>query len=110
MIIKANKEELKNISNDLIKSSSNIYKEIETWEKSVEKLKNIWQGKDADIFYTKINNYLIKLKMLSETSNTIGNFINKANNKYIEKDREFADLLKKENERNEQRPEQDSNY
>ena len=48
--------------------------------------------------------------MLSETSSTIGNFINKANNKYIEKDKEFANSLKKENERNEPGNEQNSNY
>ena len=110
MIIKANKEELKTISNDLLKSSSSVYKEIEIWEKSIEKLKSIWQGKDASIFYSKIDNYLIKLKMLSESSSAIGNFINNANNKYIEKDKEFTELLKRENENNESRNEQDSNY
>ena len=101
MVIRVNKDELKIVSNDLIKSSSNVSKEIETWEKSVDDLKKIWQGKDANVFYNRIGLYLLKLKMLSESSNSMGVFINKANNKYIEKDDEFADILKRDNDRNE---------
>ena len=100
MIIRVDKDELKILSNDLINSSSNVSKEIETWEKSVEGLKKIWQGKDADVFYNRINIYLLKLRMLTESSNSIGTFIDKANNKYIEKDNDFADVLKRENDRN----------
>ena len=100
MIIRVDKDELKILSNDLINSSSNVSKEIETWEKSVEDLKKIWQGKDADVFYNRINIYLLKLRMLTESSNSIGTFIDKANNKYIEKDNDFADVLKRENDRN----------
>lgn len=105
MIIKADKEELKTVSNNLIKSSSDVYKEIDTWKSSIAKLKSIWQGKDADIFYSRIDRYLAKLKMLAETSNSIGEFINKANNKYIERDREFAETLKKENDKNDPKEE-----
>lgn len=109
MIIKVDKEELKNVSNDLLKSSDNISYEIGVWEKAIEKLKNIWQGQDADVFYSRIDSYLLKLKMLSETSTSIGKFIDRANNKYIEKDKEFASELKKENDQYEQREEHNNN-
>ena len=85
MIIKVDKEKLNDISNDLMKSSNSISDEIKLWEDNISNLKNIWQGKDADIFYSRIENYLIKLKMLSETTGSIGKFINSANNKYIAK-------------------------
>lgn len=107
MIVKADKEELKNVSSSLIKSSSQVNYEIEVWEKSISELKNIWQGTAADIFYPKIDNYLRKLKMLAETSNSIGQFIGKANKIYIEKDQEFADEIKKENDRYERRINED---
>ena len=103
MIIKVDKEKLNDVSNDLMKSSNSISDEIKLWEDNISNLKNIWQGKDADIFYSRIENYLIKLKMLSETTGSIGKFINSANSKYIAKDEEFAEELKKENSQYEQR-------
>jgi uncharacterized protein YukE len=99
MIIKADKEELKVVSNDLIKSSKNIENEIEIWEKTIEQLKEIWQGKDANMFYSRISMYLTKVKMLGSSSEAIGRFINIANDKYIECDEEFANVLKRENDR-----------
>ena len=108
VIIKADKEDLKDVSLDLIKSSNTIDNEISVWEDSVNRLKSIWMGKDADIFYSRIESYIIKLKMLTATSNSIGSFINKVNNSYIEKDQEFADDLKKENDKYEPDTEPDS--
>ena len=98
MRIVADKEDLKNVSDDLVKSSKSVNDEIDLWEKSILELKQIWQGKDADMFYNRIDEYLLKLRMLSAASNSIGGFINKVNNTYIKKDEEFANELKKEND------------
>lgn len=109
MIIKVNKEELKNVSQDLTKSSDSFLNELKIWENSITKLKTIWEGVDADIFYSRINDYLLKLKMLYETTNSIGKIINLADNKYIEKDLEFASDLKKENDMYEFKDTENSN-
>ena len=109
MIIRVNKEELKNVSQDLTKSSDNFLHELEVWENSVSKLKTIWEGIDADIFYSRIDEYLLKLKMIRETSTSLGKIINLADNKYIEKDLEFARDLKKENDKYELENKENSN-
>ena len=98
MILKVDKEELQNVSDELIKSSSSFEEEIKLWEKEVSELKEIWDGYDAKLFYNRITSYLEKLKMVSACSNSLGTVISKTNSEYIKKDDEFANDLKKEND------------
>ena len=98
MRIHVNKKELKSVSEDLQKSSMSVNDEIELWVKEHDKLKAIWSGHDADVYFSKIDQYLLKLKMISETSSELGKFIEKAHNKYTEEDSEFAQELRKEND------------
>lgn len=107
MIVKVDKTELKNVSNDLMKSSDDIKNEINLWKKKIEELKTIWKGKDADIFYSRIDAYLIKLDMLTESSSAISKFINAADEQYIAKDEEFATAIRRERERYEPITERD---
>ena len=74
-----------------------IDREIDVWRGELSNLKQIWTGKDADTYYVKIDNYLKKLDLFVETSNTIGEFLGKANNMYQEKESNFTNELKKEN-------------
>mgnify|MGYP003306005791 CR=1 FL=1 len=46
MILKVDKEELQNVSDELIKSSSSFEEEIKLWEKEVSELKEIWDTQD----------------------------------------------------------------
>ena len=98
MKLHVNKKELKNVSDDLKKSSMSVNDEIELWIKEHEKLRSIWSGYDADTYFKKIDQYLLKLKMISETSSELGNFIEKAHSRYTEEDSEFAQELRKEND------------
>ena len=96
MKVKVDKKELKKVSEDLIKSSLNVNDEIELWIKEHEKLKTIWSGYEADTYFKKADQYFLKLKMISETSNNLGDFIEKAHRKYSDEDEEFAQDLRKE--------------
>ena len=110
MVIKADKEKLANTSNNLVKSSNSIKEEIDLWKKTVDELKQVWKGKDADTFYNRMDAYLIKLDMLTESSNAIGTFIGTVNSKYIEKDEEFTENIRRENDKYEEPIEQSDNY
>ncbi|MBR1385226.1 MAG: WXG100 family type VII secretion target [Bacilli bacterium] len=85
--------------NDVIKVSladyQALFKEIEDMEKEINNLKNIWQGEEAAIFYTRIDNYLGNLKSIPETYNTFAKFMTRANKLYKEADNNFADDINK---------------
>lgn len=98
MILKVDKEELQNVSEELLKSSSTFVEEIKLWEKEITELTEIWDGYDAQLFYDRITTYLEKLKMVSACSNSLSTIISKTNGEYIKKDEEFANDLKKEND------------
>ena len=98
MILKVDKEELNNVSDELIKSSTSFSDEIDVWEKAITELKEIWDGDAAQKFYSKIDPYLEKLRMVSTCSNSLGTIIEKTNKEYIQKDEAYADELKKEND------------
>ena len=97
MRIQINKEEVNNMKDDIMTTKDVIDREIDVWRGQISNLKQIWTGKDANIYYTKIENYLKKLDLFVETSNTIGEFLGKANALYEEKEKNFSSELKKEN-------------
>lgn len=109
MILKVDKEELQNVSDELFKSSSSFEEEIKLWEKEISELKEIWEGYDAEVFYNRISAYLEKLKMVSACSSSISSVISKTNDEYIKKDDEFANDLKKENDELDELDEQNNN-
>lgn len=43
-----------------------VDKEIDVWRNEISHLKDIWTGKDANIYYNKIDNYLNKLDLFVE--------------------------------------------
>jgi len=84
--------------NQLYKNSNSFDQEIEEWKKQIERLKNVWSGEDADIFYTRIDEYLLKLKMVSETENIFGKALKQSYTTYEEQDEAFSTELKRDNE------------
>ena len=97
MRIQINKDEVNNMKDDIMTTKDVIDREIDVWRAEISNLKQIWTGKDANVYYAKIDNYLKKLDLFVETSNTIGEFLEKANSMYQEKERNFTSELKKDN-------------
>ena len=83
--------------NTLHKDADRFNEELNLWNEEIDKLKTVWSGEDADIFYTRIGEYLLKLKMVSETENVFGNLLNKSYTTYEEQDSSFSSELKKDN-------------
>ena len=96
MDIEVDTDQLLIMEKDIKKSANSFVEEIDLWKKQIEELKKIWQG-EADIFYSKIDEYLIKLNMISETEKIIGNVIKDSYNMYEEKDNLFTQQLKRDN-------------
>jgi uncharacterized protein YukE len=98
MNIEVNTDELKNCEMIFSKNSISLEEEIKYWEAQIEKLKNVWSGTEADIFYGRITSYLLKLKMIYETTNIFSKTIRNSYTMYEEKDKEFSSELRKEND------------
>lgn len=98
MIIKSNSDELKDISKKLGNNTNSFYDEIKIWQEEIENLKTNWSGIDAEIFYKKIDLYLEQLLVLYGVKKELGDFIGLANEKYNEKDDEFYQEMKREND------------
>ena len=90
-------DELRFCEKKLTDSSERLTTEINYWYEQIEKLKSIWSGSEADVFYTKLDGYLMKLKMLSETTNVFGKTIKQCYINYERTDNSFAGIIKEEN-------------
>lgn len=98
MNIEVDTDELRNCEMIFSKNSISLEEEIKYWEAQIERLKNVWSGTEADIFYRRITSYLLKLKMIYETTNIFSKTIQKSYTMYEEKDKEFSSELRSENE------------
>ncbi len=97
MDIEVDTNELKIIELDINKSANSFVEEIDLWKEQIERLKNIWQGEEANIFYSKIEEYILKLNMVSETEKIIGKAVRNSYEMYEEKDEYFKNALKNNN-------------
>lgn len=82
MRIRVNHGELDDVKNKMIENSNELFNEINGIIKDIEVLKTMWSGDEANIFYTKIDNYLFRLKSVPETLNSFSKVINKGNIMY----------------------------
>ncbi len=97
MNIEVDTDELKYYEQKFSKSSVSLEEEINYWEEQIERLKLVWSGSEASVFYNKIDEYLLKLKLVYETTNTFSQTIRKSYNLYEKSDKEFYDELHQEN-------------
>lgn len=94
MVLKVDPDELVNVSN-VMKNDSDKYKtEIDTMEATLEKLKNVWKGGDADAFIENLTYFLTRMRGIPETLSTLSQLCNKSNEGYTSRDEEFAKELK----------------
>lgn len=93
MKMRVNHQMLNDVVNKTNRDSEQLFSEINGMSNDINALKQIWRGEEADIFYTRIDNYLGNLKAIPETYNTFAKFMSKANKLYKEADEEFAKEL-----------------
>ena len=96
MNLKVKHNELNNVKKNLNANSEKLNTEIELWLNCIEKLRTIWQGDDANLFCDKAEGYVSRMKVISSSFDTIGNFIKEADDVYLEKDMKLKNNLEKE--------------
>lgn len=95
-VLKVNPEELGNVRDTIDKDGVDFDEEIEKMLANIEKLRENWEGEDAETFCNNFYNYLMKMKKLPQAMREISNTVNETNNLYDEKDDEGGNELKKE--------------
>lgn len=88
-------DELDNVLERLSDNEIDLQKQLEELQKQIERLKEIWQGEDANALYNKAESYLEFLDFLPVVYNTLSSLMNAANNKYRVIDSDYANMLKK---------------
>lgn len=96
MNIKIDFEELDEVRRITDKNKEELGYEIDRLLKSLERLKNIWQGEDFDKFYDNAYNYINRMKILCKFMETTNEFMESVENSYREQDGEFSNSLKEE--------------
>ncbi len=90
MKIRVNHNELNQVVNNTFGNHEKLRNEIDAMLADINSLKSVWMGEEADMFYSRIDNYLGNMKAIDETYNTLSNFMSKANKLYREADENFA--------------------
>lgn len=96
MVIKIKHEELKQVKDVMKKDADLLVGEIDILIAQIEKLKTIWQGQDANVFYNHMMDYTSKMKTIPAAMTRISEYINKVNNRYADSDRAFSRQLRTE--------------
>ena len=93
MKIRIDHGKMGNVTKKLDNSANELMKEINNIEKQIGELKTIWQGAEANIFYIKIDNYLMKMKAIPKTYESMSRFLQRANIMYKEADIELKKAI-----------------
>ena len=91
-------EELKRTERTLSNSSESFKEYLTEWRNEIDTLKTIWSGDDANVFYSKMEEYLSKLDLVSETTSAFSSTFNTSYTIYESKDNEFSKELDSENQ------------
>ena len=96
MIIKVKHKAIEDITKTINQDQEDFDKEIDNMLGQIERLKAIWQGTDANVFYEKVTEYIKNMKKITNTMKTISNFSNSANKGFIDVDQSFGKDLEEE--------------
>ncbi len=96
MLLKVKHAELNEVAKTMRTDSELIDEEIEKMEKSLDKLRVIWQGDDAVQFCDHLNEYLAKMKNIPIAQRNMLKVMDVANKGYEENDEAFGKALKTE--------------
>ena len=96
-VLKVDPDELEIVRKNMDTDGDAFDKEIDKMLKvNDEKLRNAWEGEDADTFCNNLHNYLMKMKTLPQNMREMSNLVSDTNDEYKGKDEEFSDELNKE--------------
>lgn len=93
MIIKADNDELENLSKRMQRDSDDFSIEIDKMISLINSLGPVWQGKDSDTFQKNATNYMEKMKAVPNSLTTLSSAVDLVNKGYIEKNEEFAKAI-----------------
>ena len=96
MVIKVKHDELNQVSDIIKKDSEEFDLEIDNMFNQISRLREVWQGMDADEFCDNMDIYLLKMKNITFAMNDMNTIINTANKGYEEYDIAFGNALNKE--------------
>lgn len=95
MKVKIDSLKVKELTANSLSEKEKLNNEINYWLKEIELLKSIWISEEAEEFYENSTTYLRRLKVVSETYDVVGNFINGASNNYQSVDETTKNNFKK---------------
>jgi WXG100 family type VII secretion target len=95
MEVRVKYKELDNISKDTINNSLLLEDKLLILEDEIKKLRENWQGVDADTFYESITLYLNDLKKIPLFYQDISNVIDNMNTNYQDTDNNYLNTLKR---------------
>ena len=96
MIVKVKHNELNQVSDTLINDSEVLDTEFANMNTQIEKLREIWQGVDAEIFCDNMSNYISRMNNITVAMRNMSNAITTVDNGYKAYDDAFSDALKSE--------------
>ena len=96
MILKANHEELEDVTKTMDTGVDTCKTELDVIEEAINELSEVWKGDAADIFYANSLSYMHRLKGIPESLDTMSKFVNKSNGIYKKTDEEYGKKLETE--------------
>ena len=104
MNIEVDVEELRHYVDIISDDATSLENEIKIWNNRIEKLKTIWKGPEAEIFYIRAEEYLKNIKSICETNRVFSSAMKRGYQLYEKTDEELSSNLKKTNAEFEEEP------
>lgn len=95
-MLKVKHNELKEVSNTLVKDSEAYDTEITNMLNNIETLRGIWQGEDASVFCDNVSEYISKMSNISIAMRNMSNAITTVDGGYEAFDETFSNSLLEE--------------
>ena len=96
MNIKVNFDELDNVKNVMTKDKESFSYEVKRLLDATEKLRTIWTGDDADMFFNNAYPYIKRMSVIGEAMGTLGDFIGGSTNQYRSNEEQNSSIMKSE--------------
>lgn len=96
MNIKANYEELKDMSSFVLAKENDLQDVLADISKEATKVKNAWKGYDSDIFVEKLNSFIAIEEIQNERIRVLGEILKTGSSVYSDKDLEWQRKMKEE--------------
>ena len=96
MVIKVKHDILEDVSTTLVKDSEAYDAEITNMLKSIDTLRDIWQGEDATVFCDNVTEYISKMSNIPIAMRNMSNAITTIDSGYKAYDDTFSKTLMEE--------------